>query len=142
MLLLLRILTDSPHCFFYFSISPSLPLSGWIVSLAALNTSVPVGAIMMINAIFFTSQAAMGVVMLKKVNTIFTLEGEFEGLRLHFFDKVSVTLSLRGLINGIISVFRIFEFIYMNAIIVVLRLILDLILQLNGTGEICLVMSM
>lgn len=44
-----------------------LRLSGWIVSLAAMNNSVPVGAIMMINAIFFTAQAAMGVVMLKKV---------------------------------------------------------------------------
>lgn len=47
----------------------SLHPSGWIVSLAAMNHSVPVGAIMMINAIFFTAQAAMGVVMLKKVKT-------------------------------------------------------------------------
>ncbi len=45
----------------------SLPLSGWIVSLAALKTSVPVGAIMMMNAVLFTAQTAMGVVMLKKV---------------------------------------------------------------------------
>lgn len=52
--------------FFFYS---SLRLSGWIVSLAAMNHSVPVGAIMMINAIFFTAQAAMGVVMLKKVKT-------------------------------------------------------------------------
>lgn len=54
-------------CFsLYFS---SSHFSGWIVSLAAMNHSVPVGAIMMINAIFFTAQAAMGVVMLKKVKT-------------------------------------------------------------------------
>lgn len=44
-------------------------LSGWIVSLSAMNHSVPVGVIMMINAILFTAQAAMGVVMLKKVRT-------------------------------------------------------------------------
>jgi hypothetical protein len=51
-------------------LSPSLPvlLSGWIVSLAALKTSVPVGVIMMLNAILFTAQAAIGVVMLKRVN--------------------------------------------------------------------------
>lgn len=36
-----------------------------------MNQSVPVGAIMMINAIFFTAQAAMGVVMLKKVKAEF-----------------------------------------------------------------------
>ena len=46
-----------------------LSLSGWIVSLAALKTSVPVGAIMMMNAILFTAQTAMGVVMLKRVKT-------------------------------------------------------------------------
>lgn len=50
-------------------ISLSLSLSGWIVSLAALKTSVPVGAIMMMNAVLFTAQTAMGVVMLKKVKT-------------------------------------------------------------------------
>lgn len=55
----------SVYIFFFFF----LRLSGWIVSLAAMNHSVPVGAIMMINAIFFTAQAAMGVVMLKKVKT-------------------------------------------------------------------------
>lgn len=47
----------------------SLPLSGWIVSLAALNYSVAVGAIMMMNALLFTAQAAIGVFMLKKVKT-------------------------------------------------------------------------
>lgn len=52
-----------------FSVSLSLLLSGWIVSLAALKTSVPVGAIMMMNAVCFTAQTAMGVVMLQKVKT-------------------------------------------------------------------------
>lgn len=56
------------HALFLF-IFLFLHFSGWIVSLAAMNHSVPVGAIMMINAIFFTAQAAMGVVMLKKVKT-------------------------------------------------------------------------
>ncbi|KAG7225497.1 hypothetical protein INR49_027492 [Caranx melampygus] len=45
---------------------PGWGFSGWIVSLSALNSSVPVGAIMMINAILFTAQTAMGVVLLKK----------------------------------------------------------------------------
>lgn len=49
------------------SSSSSLPPSGWIVSLATLKTSVPVGVIMMLNAVLFTGQAVMGVVMLKRV---------------------------------------------------------------------------
>ncbi|XP_056154320.1 secretory carrier-associated membrane protein 3 isoform X1 [Lampris incognitus] len=48
---------------------PGWGFSGWIVSLAALNTSVPVGVIMMINAVLFTAQTAMGVVLLKKVHS-------------------------------------------------------------------------
>lgn len=50
---------------------PGWGFSGWIVSLAAMNSSVAVGAIMMINAIFFTAQAAMGVVLLKKVHSLY-----------------------------------------------------------------------
>lgn len=53
----------------WLSVHTLLLFSGWIVSLAAMNSSVAVGAIMMINAIFFTAQAAMGVVLLKKVKT-------------------------------------------------------------------------
>uniref|UniRef100_G3NG98 Secretory carrier-associated membrane protein n=1 Tax=Gasterosteus aculeatus TaxID=69293 RepID=G3NG98_GASAC len=45
--------------------------SGWIVSLAALNYSVAVGAIMMMNALLFTAQAAIGVFMLKKVHSMY-----------------------------------------------------------------------
>ena len=59
---------------------------------------------MMINAICFTAQAAMGVVMLKKVNKIVELEGELKGWDSHegaIFDKASVTLPLHGLINRI-----------------------------------------
>lgn len=54
----------------------SLSFSGWIVSLAALKTKVGVGVIMMINAIFFTAQAAMGVIMLKKVNKFLFIYGD------------------------------------------------------------------
>ncbi|XP_071764392.1 secretory carrier-associated membrane protein 3 [Centroberyx gerrardi] len=50
---------------------PGWGFSGWIVSLAALKTSVPVGVIMMINAVLFTAQTAMGVVMLKKVHSMY-----------------------------------------------------------------------
>ncbi|CAB1351280.1 unnamed protein product [Coregonus sp. 'balchen'] len=50
---------------------PGWGFSGWIVSLAALKTSVPVGVIMMLNAILFTAQAAMGVVMLKRAQAEF-----------------------------------------------------------------------
>ncbi|XP_010766201.1 secretory carrier-associated membrane protein 3-like [Notothenia coriiceps] len=48
---------------------PGWGFSGWIVSLAALKTSVPVGAIMMLNAVCFTAQTAMGVVMLQKIHS-------------------------------------------------------------------------
>uniref|UniRef100_A0A3P8SJM9 Secretory carrier-associated membrane protein n=1 Tax=Amphiprion percula TaxID=161767 RepID=A0A3P8SJM9_AMPPE len=60
---------------------PGWGFSGWIVSLAALKTSVPVGAIMMINAILFTAQTAMGVVMLKKVNKCVYTQGKCSGAR-------------------------------------------------------------
>lgn len=63
----MMILMDPPPLLFL--MCSFLRLSGWIVSLAALKTSVPVGAIMMMNAILFTAQSAMGIVMLKKVTT-------------------------------------------------------------------------
>ncbi|XP_040043732.2 secretory carrier-associated membrane protein 3 isoform X1 [Gasterosteus aculeatus] len=50
---------------------PGWGFSGWIVSLAALNYSVAVGAIMMMNALLFTAQAAIGVFMLKKVHSMY-----------------------------------------------------------------------
>ncbi|XP_028820570.1 secretory carrier-associated membrane protein 3 [Denticeps clupeoides] len=50
---------------------PGWGFSGWIVSLAALNTNVGVGVIMMMNSVLFTAQAAMGVVMLKKVHSLY-----------------------------------------------------------------------
>lgn len=62
----MMILMDPPPPFLFLMCS-FLRLSGWIVSLAALKSSVAVGAIMMMNAILFTAQSAMGIVMLKKV---------------------------------------------------------------------------
>lgn len=46
-----------------------LCLSGWIISLTALKYNSGVGAIMMINAILFTAESALGVILLKKVRT-------------------------------------------------------------------------
>lgn len=70
-------------CLLLVSVNPFLPirplawyflshlcLSGWIVSLAALSKNKAVGVIMMINAVLFTAQAAMGVMLLKRVNHI------------------------------------------------------------------------
>ncbi|XP_045565515.1 secretory carrier-associated membrane protein 3 isoform X4 [Salmo salar] len=54
---------------------PGWGFSGWIVSLGALKTSVPVGVIMMLNAILFTAQAAMGVVLLKRVHSLYRQTG-------------------------------------------------------------------
>ncbi|XP_053718188.1 secretory carrier-associated membrane protein 3 [Synchiropus splendidus] len=50
---------------------PGWGFSGWIVSLAALKASVGVGVIMMITAILFTAQLAIGVFMLKKVHSLY-----------------------------------------------------------------------
>lgn len=67
----------------------SFSLSGWIVSLAALKNNVPVGAIMMINAICFTGQTAMGVVMLKKVSAF-----------IYFFRMISLLATKNKCINS------------------------------------------
>ncbi|XP_068189004.1 secretory carrier-associated membrane protein 3 [Antennarius striatus] len=50
---------------------PGWGFSGWIVSLAALNTSVPVGAMMITNSILFSGQSAVGVIILKKVHSLY-----------------------------------------------------------------------
>ncbi|KAM7373354.1 hypothetical protein PAMP_008213 [Pampus punctatissimus] len=50
---------------------PGWGFSGWIVSLAALQHKVPVGVIMMMNAVLFTAQTAMGVFLLKKVHNLY-----------------------------------------------------------------------
>ncbi|XP_017275455.1 secretory carrier-associated membrane protein 3 [Kryptolebias marmoratus] len=50
---------------------PGSGYSGWIVSLEALSKSTPVGVIMIINSIFFSAQTAMGVILLKKVHSMY-----------------------------------------------------------------------
>ncbi|XP_077405613.1 secretory carrier-associated membrane protein 3 [Vanacampus margaritifer] len=50
---------------------PGWGFSGWIVSMTALKQNVAVGVITMINAILFTAQAAIGVLMLKKVHALY-----------------------------------------------------------------------
>ncbi|KAG9355343.1 hypothetical protein JZ751_000181 [Albula glossodonta] len=54
---------------------PGWGFSGWIVSLATLKTSVAVGVIMMLNSVLFTGQAVMGVVMLKRVHSLYRQTG-------------------------------------------------------------------
>lgn len=50
---------------------PGWGFSGWIVSLTALKANSGVGAIMMINSILFTAEAALGVILLKKVHGMY-----------------------------------------------------------------------
>ncbi|XP_026858126.2 secretory carrier-associated membrane protein 3 [Electrophorus electricus] len=54
---------------------PGWGFSGWIVALGALNRNMAVGVIMLLNAVAFTAQAAMGVVMLKKVHSLYRQTG-------------------------------------------------------------------
>ncbi|KAJ8000356.1 hypothetical protein DPEC_G00203970 [Dallia pectoralis] len=54
---------------------PGWGFSGWIVSLATLKTSIPVGVIMMLSAVLFTAQAVIGVVMLKRVHSLYRQTG-------------------------------------------------------------------
>ncbi|XP_058260991.1 secretory carrier-associated membrane protein 3 isoform X2 [Hemibagrus wyckioides] len=54
---------------------PGWGFSGWIVGLAALKTNTAVGVIMLLNALVFTGQAAMGVVLLKKVHSLYRQTG-------------------------------------------------------------------
>ena len=64
-----------------------------------MKHSVPVGAIMMVSAIFFTAQAAMGVILLKKVKTdLFPwhLTGNGHELSCMFTTKCCSQAKLRG----------------------------------------------
>ncbi|XP_030644891.1 secretory carrier-associated membrane protein 3 [Chanos chanos] len=54
---------------------PGWGFSGWIVSLSALKTSVPVGVIMLVNAVLFTAETALGVALLKKVHSMYRQTG-------------------------------------------------------------------
>ncbi|KAI5621606.1 secretory carrier-associated membrane protein 3 [Silurus asotus] len=54
---------------------PGWGFSGWIVGLAALRTNKGVGIIMLLNALVFTAQASIGVVLLKKVHSLYRQTG-------------------------------------------------------------------
>ncbi|MBN3292754.1 SCAM3 protein, partial [Polypterus senegalus] len=49
--------------------------SGWIASLSALKLNTAVAIIMLITAVMFTGQAVLGVVMLKKIHSIYRQSG-------------------------------------------------------------------
>ncbi|KAM3596687.1 uncharacterized protein V6R79_019069 [Siganus canaliculatus] len=75
---------------------PGWGFSGWIVSLSALKTSVPVGAIMLINAILFTAQTAMGIFMLKKVHSLYRqTEASFQKAQAEFATGVMSNQAVR-----------------------------------------------
>ncbi|KAF7664796.1 hypothetical protein LDENG_00164780 [Lucifuga dentata] len=75
---------------------PGWGFSGWIVTFAALSLSAPVGAIMMINAILFTAQTAMGVVMLKKVHSLYRqTDASFQKAQAEFATGVMSNQAMR-----------------------------------------------
>lgn len=75
---------------------PGWGFSGWIVSLAALSKNKAVGVIMMINAVLFTAQAAMGVVLLKRVHSMYRqTEASFEKAQAEFATGVLSNQTVR-----------------------------------------------
>ncbi|KAK6471321.1 secretory carrier-associated membrane protein 3 isoform X1 [Huso huso] len=54
---------------------PNWGFSGWIVSLAALKVNVAVAVIMLLTAVMFTGTAVMGVIMLKKIHSLYRRTG-------------------------------------------------------------------
>ncbi|XP_029022895.1 secretory carrier-associated membrane protein 3 [Betta splendens] len=75
---------------------PGWGFSGWIVSLAAFKAHKAVGVIMMINAVLFTSQAAMGVIMLKKIHSLYRqTDASFQKAQAEFATGVMSNQSVR-----------------------------------------------
>ncbi|MFT7812477.1 secretory carrier-associated membrane protein 3 [Arapaima gigas] len=54
---------------------PNWGFSGWISGLAILKTNKVVGVMMLLCAVFFTAQAVMGVILLKKVHSLYRQTG-------------------------------------------------------------------
>ncbi|KPP57012.1 hypothetical protein Z043_125316, partial [Scleropages formosus] len=54
---------------------PGWGFSGWICGLTALKSNKAVGVMMLLCAILFTAQAVMGVIMLKKVHSLYRQTG-------------------------------------------------------------------
>lgn len=50
---------------------PGAGFSGWIVALVGLRKNVGVGVIMIINAVCFNAQAVMGIVLLKRIHSLY-----------------------------------------------------------------------
>ncbi|KAL6461202.1 hypothetical protein MHYP_G00311680 [Metynnis hypsauchen] len=75
---------------------PGWGFSGWIVGLYALKKKVAVGVIMLMNAVLFTAQAAMGVVMLKKVHSLYRQTGaSFQKAQAEFATEVFSNQAVR-----------------------------------------------
>ncbi|TRY65115.1 hypothetical protein DNTS_009670 [Danionella cerebrum] len=75
---------------------PGWGFSGWIVSLAALAKNKAVGVIMMMNAVLFTAQAAMGVVLLKRVHSMYRqTDASFEKAQAEFATGVLSNQAVR-----------------------------------------------
>lgn len=80
---------------------PGWGFSGWIVSLAALSDNSnkngkAVGAIMLISSVLFTAQAAMGVILLKRVHSMYRqTEASFEKAQAEFATGVLSNQAVR-----------------------------------------------
>ncbi|KAL2079951.1 hypothetical protein ACEWY4_023744 [Coilia grayii] len=75
---------------------PGWGFSGWIVGLSALKGNVGVGVLMLLNAVLFTGQAAMGVVLLKKVHSLYRQTGaSFEKAQAEFATGVLSNQAVR-----------------------------------------------
>uniref|UniRef100_A0A1A7YZG1 Secretory carrier-associated membrane protein n=1 Tax=Iconisemion striatum TaxID=60296 RepID=A0A1A7YZG1_9TELE len=75
---------------------PGSGFSGWIVSLAALAKSKAVGVIMILNSILFTAQTTMGVVMLKKIHSLYRqTDASFQKAQAEFATEVMSNQTVR-----------------------------------------------
>ncbi|KAK5600353.1 Secretory carrier-associated membrane protein 3 [Crenichthys baileyi] len=75
---------------------PGSGFSGWIVSLAVLAKSPAVGVIMIMNAILFTAQTAMGVFLLKKIHSMYRqTDASFQKAQAEFATEVMSNQAVR-----------------------------------------------
>ncbi|NXL05254.1 SCAM3 protein, partial [Mesembrinibis cayennensis] len=54
---------------------PNWGFSGWILSLIALRTNTPVAVMMILVSLFFTAVAVLGIIMLKKIHSLYRRTG-------------------------------------------------------------------
>uniref|UniRef100_A0A146P7R7 Secretory carrier-associated membrane protein n=1 Tax=Fundulus heteroclitus TaxID=8078 RepID=A0A146P7R7_FUNHE len=75
---------------------PGSGFSGWIVSLALLSKSTGAGVIMILNAILFTAQTAMGVFLLKKIHSMYRqTDASFQKAQAEFASGVMSNQAVR-----------------------------------------------